>query len=118
MITRTTFAAILAVGLIAGPAFGADVQKGMQYASKHCAKCHGNDGKGSGPALAVIGVTTPLVDWTNKADMSKLSDDFLTEIIDKGGKAVGKSSHMPGYADKLSGEQIADLIAYIHSLSK
>ncbi len=111
-------AAILAVGLLAGPAFGADVQSGMQYAKKHCAKCHGMDGKGNGPALAVIGVTKPLVDWTNKAAMAKLSDDYIKEIIEKGGKAVGKSSHMPAYADKLSGTQVADLMAYIRSLAK
>jgi mono/diheme cytochrome c family protein len=117
MMTRT-FAMILGFGLLAGPAFGADVKSGMDYAVHHCAKCHGTDGKGNGPALAVIGVTTPPVDWTDKAAMSKLTDDYLTEIIQKGGKAVGKSTHMPAYADKLSGTQVADLVAYIRSLSK
>jgi mono/diheme cytochrome c family protein len=117
MITRT-LAVILALGMLAGPAFAADVQAGMQYANKHCAKCHGTDGSGHGPALAIMGVTTPLVDWTNKAAMSKLSDAYITKIIEKGGAAVGKSSHMPAYGDQLSADQVADLVAYIHSLSK
>jgi mono/diheme cytochrome c family protein len=111
-------AVILAAGLIASPAYAANVQKGIHYAMKHCAECHGKDGKGDGPALAVIGVTTPPADWTNKAVMSQMSDSYLTEIIEKGGKAVGKSSHMPGYASKLSSAQVADLVAYIRSLSE
>jgi len=117
MITSTLIV-IFVLGMLAGPAFAADVQAGMQYANQHCAKCHGTDGKGNGPALAVIGVTTPLVDWSNKTAMSKLSDSYVTEIIEKGGAAVGKSSHMPAYGDQLSSDQIADLLAYIHSLSK
>ena len=56
----------------------------------------GKDGKGQGPAAKAMKIKT--TDWTDKAAMEMLKDDFLKDIINKGGKAVNKSKRMPGYS--------------------
>jgi mono/diheme cytochrome c family protein len=115
---RTTAAALLAVAFMAAPAAAANVDSGQALVKKHCAKCHGTDGKGDGPAISLLNISPPPTDWTDKAKMSKMSDQELTKIIKDGGAAVGKSKHMPGYKAKLTDSQVADIVAYIRSLAK
>ena len=86
------------------------------FKSIKCAACHGKDGKGQGPAAKAMKIKAS--DWTDKAAMEMLKDDFLKEIISKGGKAVSKSKRMPAYAKKLKPEDIQDLVAYIRSFAK
>ena len=56
-------------------------------------------------------------DHTNGAVMNPLSDQFLSEIIAKGGGAVGKSSFMPSWGASLNEKQIRDVVAYIRTLA-
>ena len=49
--------------------------------------------------------------------MNPLSDQFLSEIIAKGGGAVGKSSFMPSWGASLNEKQIRDVVAYIRTLA-
>jgi mono/diheme cytochrome c family protein len=49
--------------------------------------------------------------------MNKLPDQFLFDIISKGGQAVGKSPFMPGWGNQFREKQIRDLITYIRSLA-
>lgn len=86
------------------------------FKSLKCAACHGKDGKGQGPAAKAMKIKT--ADWTDKAAMEIVKDDFLKEIIGKGGKAVSKSKRMPAYSKKLKPADIQDLIAYIRSFAK
>ncbi len=86
------------------------------FKSLRCASCHGKDGKGQGPAAKAMKIKT--TDWTDKAVMEMLKDDFLKDIITKGGKAVNKSKRMPGYSKKLKPADVVDLVAYVRSFSK
>lgn len=87
---------------------------GRQIHVNNCARCHGPDGKGDGPAGKLL--KTKPADWTDKARMGKLSDDHLYKIIWGGGGLVGKSTLMPAFKDKLSDQQIRDVRAFIRSL--
>lgn len=104
--------------LVSGKAFaqGDSEAGGKFYKSLKCAACHGKDGKGQGPAAKAMKIKT--TDWTDKTIMEKLKDDFLKDIISKGGKALNKSKRMPSYSKKLKPADIQDLVAYIRSLSK
>ena len=86
------------------------------FKSLRCASCHGKDGKGQGPAAKAMKLMAS--DWTDKAAMEKLTDDFLNEIIANGGKAVNKSNRMPAYSKKLKPAEVADLVAYVRSFAK
>lgn len=81
----------------------------------YCSGCHGKSGQGDGP----LGSSLPVkpANHADGATMNRLSDDFLREIISKGGGPVGKSPVMPAWGGQLQEKQIADLVAHIRSLA-
>ena len=44
--------------------------------------------------------------------------DYVASIITQGGPAFGKSGYMPSFKGTLSPDDIADVIAYVRSLSR
>ena len=72
-----------------------------------CQKCHGADGMGNTPA----GKKFEARDF-HSADVQKETDAQLMKIITDGQKK------MPSYKDKLSADQIKDLVAYVRQLGK
>jgi mono/diheme cytochrome c family protein len=103
---------ILAVG---GATEAQNTADGKKLYATYCATCHGDNGKGDGVAAASLPVKP--ADHTNGAVMNKLSDEFLTDIISKGGSAVNKSGLMPAWGSSLNGKQVADIVAYIRSIA-
>lgn len=74
-----------------------DAASGAPLYATHCASCHGDDGSGdSGPALV--------------GDVHEHSDEELAS------KILGGGLVMPGFADELGDQEVADLIAFLHSL--
>jgi mono/diheme cytochrome c family protein len=90
--------------------------KGKDLYAKQCVGCHGPAGKGDGPAAAAL--TPKPADFTNKAYMTALKDQYLFDLIQKGGATVGKSPLMTPFGSKLNDGEIRDVIAYVRSLSK
>jgi mono/diheme cytochrome c family protein len=80
---------------------GADTYKAK------CQMCHGADGLGNTPAGKAM-KARPF----NSPDVLKESDTDLMAVI-KNGK-----NKMPAFAGKLTDAQIADVVAYIHTLQK
>ncbi len=117
-----TLILVLALVVPAAPGHAADAAMGAKISAKHCAKCHGETGKGDGDALKKLksrGKVFPSPsDWTNSAAMSRYTDEQLVKIIKGGGKAAGKSKIMPRWGHRLSKAEIADLVTYIRSLGK
>ncbi len=119
MIARIVMGLVcVALVMPAGLGQAADVDKGHKLVVKECEKCHGKTGKGDGSMLKRIKADVAPVDWTNKTAMAKFSDADMTKIIKEGGKSAGRSKFMPSYGEKLSGGDIANLVAYIRSLAK
>jgi mono/diheme cytochrome c family protein len=114
------FAATVLLALVLSPAAApaADLAAGKQLNDKLCARCHGDAGKGDGAMLKKMKSDVTPVDWTDKAAMTRLKDSDLAQIIKEGGKTSGKSKLMPGFKDKLSDAEVADVVAYIRSLGK
>jgi mono/diheme cytochrome c family protein len=93
-----------------------DATAGAQlFVQNKCGNCHGQTGKGDGSVAKKQQIT--LLDWTDAAAMAKITDAYMTDIIEKGGKAIGKSSRMPRYGHKLSTAEIQHLVAYTRSLA-
>ncbi|HXW57225.1 MAG TPA: cytochrome c [Candidatus Cybelea sp.] len=82
-------------------------QDGAALFKSKCASCHGPSGKGDTP----VGKALKLRDLGSE-DVQKQSDPELTEIT-----ANGKGK-MPAYKDKLTGEQIQQLVAFMRTLKK
>jgi len=92
-----------------------DPAEGRKLYATYCATCHGDKGKGDGAAAKSLPAKP--ADHTNGAVMNQLNDKFLTELITKGGGAVGKSSFMPAWSGALNEKQIRDLVVFIRSLA-
>ncbi len=111
-------AAVLLTAAMAGNAAAGDAQSGAQIFKEKCARCHGASAKGDGPDLVKLQAAVTPDDWTDAETNHGLTDDFVVSMITKGGKANGKSPIMPAFGDKLSGEQIQDLLAFLRSVAK
>jgi mono/diheme cytochrome c family protein len=106
-------AVVLSTAIVA---HAADVEQGKKLYGQFCATCHGQSGKGDGPAAAALNPKPR--DHTDKEYMSKLSDDDLFKVIKNGGASVGKSPLMPAWGASLKDEQIQDVIRYVRTLSQ
>lgn len=92
-----------------------DQAAGKKHYQQYCAPCHGGKGKGDGPGARVLPVKP--ADHTDGKVMNGRSDQFLFDIIAKGGSGVKRSPYMPAWGNQLSEAQIRDLVAYIRSLA-
>ena len=87
--------------------------KGRGLYKSTCAPCHGDGGKGDGPAGKIF--KPPPQDHTNAVYMDTLSNEEIAKIINMGGAIKGKPS-MPSHP-AIRGEEMNALIAHIRSLS-
>ena len=106
----TLLTAALVPILLACPSWAADVQANW---AKHCASCHGKDGKGQTKAGKMAGVK----DQTDAQYQAGLKDDKMFAAIKDGLKEDGKEKMKP-FKDKLSDDEIKALIAHVRSLKK
>jgi mono/diheme cytochrome c family protein len=107
-------AAVLAGGVcLAAGAAKPDAAAGKAVYDRECKSCHGATGKGDGEDAAYF--TTKPPDFTDRAVLSKRSDDFLAAVISGGGPAKGLSKDMP--ATKLSAADVRSVVAYVRQLS-
>ena len=98
-------------------AVAADAEKGKALFTQRCAMCHGDKGNGDGPLAATMpeGQKPRKLSEGLGANKYATDDAKLTELLQKGGAAVGLSVLMPGQPD-LKPADLSDLIAFIHSL--
>jgi len=106
---------ILAVMATGSASWAQNQADGRNLYMTYCSSCHGERGKGDGMAAASLPAKP--ADHTNGAVMNQLSDQFLLDIISKGGAAVGKSSFMPSWGAAFNERQLRDIIAYIRTLA-
>jgi mono/diheme cytochrome c family protein len=113
MTMKRTLPTLLMVGALAlavNTVHAVDV--GAAYA-KHCASCHGKDGKGETKA----GKKAKAVDLTDAAYQQKFTDEQAFNDI-KNGRKDGDREQMKPFADKLSDEEIKALVAYTRKFAK
>ncbi|HVT73140.1 MAG TPA: cytochrome c [Lacunisphaera sp.] len=74
----------------------------------HCASCHGSDGK----AQTKMGKKLKLKDYTDATVQAALKDEDMIKATADGVVVDGKE-RMKGFKDKLTADEIKDLVAYI-----
>lgn len=85
---------------------------GSQLYAESCAACHGEKGKGDGPAS---GGLNPRPEDFSKA-LAYKSDDWVAKVITGGGPVVGMAPGMPAFDGAFSADQIHELINYLRTL--
>jgi len=79
----------------------------------NCVQCHGKDGK----ADTKMGKTLNAKDLTDAKVQAGFSDAKAAESIKNGVKENGKTT-MKAFGDKLSADEIKELVAYVRTLQK
>ena len=86
------------------------VADGEELFAKHCALCHGKDGKAQTPIARKLGVK----DLTQ----SKLTEAEIKKQIVEGKRDEHGKEKMPAYKAKLSDDEIKSLVTVVKDLSK
>ncbi len=81
----------------------------------YCSQCHGLTGKGDGPNVTKDFPVSPR-NFTDAAEMAKLSDADLKNVIMDGGPAMSKSPMMPPWGKTLTAEEVDGLVKYLRVL--
>jgi cytochrome c553 len=79
----------------------------------HCAKCHGEDGKGE----TKMGKKSGCKDLTDAKVQAGFTDDKAFKSIKEGMKEGDKTLMQP-YGEKLSDDEIKALVAHVRTLKK
>ncbi|MCP9468874.1 MAG: c-type cytochrome [Nitrospira sp.] len=93
----------------------ASVDRGKTLYKEYCAQCHGFTGKGDGPAASGL---EPKPAIHANLPFEKLPMDYLYNVINHGGRAVGKSPTMPYWGLTIGQQGVADVIAYLKATFK
>ncbi|NOY16079.1 MAG: cytochrome c [Gammaproteobacteria bacterium] len=108
-------ATLVSLTLLAGGTVQAAEDK--QLFEFYCAQCHGLTGKGDGPNVTKDFKTDPR-NFTSVADMEKLSDADIKNVVMDGGAAVSKSELMPPWGKTIAEADVDKLVAYVRKFCK
>jgi mono/diheme cytochrome c family protein len=113
-----SFCLLLAPALVARAASSkeptpGDPAKGKVIFRHFCSPCHGPGAKGDG--VNAVNLDPAPANLTG-GEVSKLTDDEIMEVIQKGGGEVGLSILMPPWGRTIPEGQIRHVIAYIRTL--
>ena len=98
------------------PEFGmASVDRGKVIYKEYCAQCHGFTGKGDGPAASGL---EPKPAIHANIPFEKMPTDYLYNVINHGGAAMGKSPSMPYWGLTIGQLGVADVMAYLKAAFK
>ena len=88
----------------------ASIDRGKTLYKEYCAQCHGFTGKGDGPAASGL---EPKPAIHANIPFEKIPMEYLYNVINHGGPAVGKSPNMPYWGLTIGRQGVADVIAYL-----
>lgn len=104
-----TILALLIGAPLVGPLMAQQGTPKQQYV-RLCGPCHGESGRGNGPAA--VGLNPRPRDFTDPSFLAERADKDLIAVIGDGKGA------MPAFKAQLSRQQIAQLVAYIREFGK
>jgi cytochrome c553 len=104
---------VLTVVLGLASAWSARAADAKENWASHCAKCHGEDGKGD----TKMGKKAGCKDYTDAKVQAELKDDKAIKSI-KDGVKEGDKTLMKAFADVLSDDEIKALVTHVRSFKK
>ena len=111
---KNTTALLISLLLMAVAANASATQPNEVY-NYYCAQCHGSEGKGDGPNVTADFPVDPR-DFTETAEMNKLSNADIRNVIIDGGPIADKSPMMPPWGKTLNDEEVDALVQHLRKL--
>jgi mono/diheme cytochrome c family protein len=105
--------ALIAVGLLAASAGSLRAGDAAAHWAKDCAACHGK----GGAADTKMGMKLNAKNLSDPKVQASFTDAQAAQAIKEGIKEDGKTK-MKAFGDKLSDDEIKELVAYVRSLKK
>ena len=105
--------ALIIIGLLIAAGGASRAADAKENWNKHCAKCHGADGKGQ----TRMGKQAGAKDYTDSKVQAEIKDENAVKVIKEGLVENGKKKMDP-YADKLTDDEIKALVAHIRQFKK
>jgi mono/diheme cytochrome c family protein len=93
-----------------------DTTQGEELYVEKCVLCHGSRGQGWDWSKRVEKPPIPVPDLTEVVPLR--SDQYLFDIVQGGGEAVGRTRLMPPFGFQLSEEQVWHIVAYVRTLKR
>ncbi|MCS6295833.1 MAG: c-type cytochrome [Nitrospira sp.] len=93
----------------------ASVDRGKVIYKEYCSQCHGATGKGDGPAASGL---NPKPAIHANIPFDKVPTEYLYNVINHGGAAMGKSPNMPYWGLTIGQQGVADVMAYLKATFK
>ncbi len=88
----------------------ASVIRGRVVFQNYCMLCHGAEGKGDGRA-ARLHMPPPF-----NLTLSTAPRDYISQVLRKGGEAMGRGKGMPPWGEQLTDEQINDTLNFLFAI--
>ena len=112
---RSRYPAFLLVHLLAAAtAFAAAAPTAAQNYDRHCASCHGADGKGQ----TRLGRKSGAKNLTDKQGAGKLTDAEIFRTIQAGRRDDKGRERMEGFGNDLSPAEITALVAHVRRFTQ
>ncbi len=89
------------------------LRRGRSLFRNYCSLCHGENGEGDGKMARIIKDPPPF-----NLTLSRAPDDYLMQIITRGGAAMGRSPRMPPWGEQFSESERRSIISYIKTLRR
>lgn len=119
------FVSMVALATLLAPAgaLAGDAAAGKTVYTVNCLSCHGETGKGDGPVGMVLqppprNFSVGEFKFDTNDDGKVGTDADLAGVITKGAGAFGGNQMMAPWGGMLSEDDIANVIAYIHTLKQ
>ena len=106
--------AILAFAMVVCAAISANAADVKENWTKHCAKCHGEDGKGQ----AAMGKKLGVKDYTDAKVQEKMKDEEMVKATKEGVKDADGKIKMKAFGDVLTDDEIKALVKHVRALKK
>lgn len=96
------------------PAYDYPVREGRSLYFHYCSHCHGTSGEGDG--FNAFNLDPRPRNLADPAFQKSRSEQDLSEVVRRGGRASGLSSNMPPWGRTLNDRQIGYIVRYLRTL--
>lgn len=94
-------------------ALNGDPVKGKDHFTLLCISCHGEKGRGDGVAAKAVLLKPKPTSFADPANASRLTEQWVYQVIKDGGPSHGKSALMVSWSGSLNDQEIRNVAAYV-----